>query len=49
MYGLVNRLWWKVSWEHWIWKKKEEYLSDDAKNKNMLIKDKRDPNNIFWF
>jgi len=49
MYELVNRLWWKVSWEHWIGKKKEEYLLDEIITKNKLSKDKRDPNNIFWF
>lgn len=49
MYNMVNDLWWKVSWEHWIWKKKMNYLSEDIISKKEQIKIKRDPNNIFWY
>ena len=49
MYKLVQELWWNVSGEHWIGKKKQKYLSDEEKNQIKIIKEKRDPNNMFWF
>lgn len=49
MYQLVQKLWWNVSGEHWIWRKKQKYLSDEEKNDIKNIKGKWDPNNIFWF
>ena len=49
MYKMVQKLWWNVSWEHWIWKKKIEYLTKEILEQKKLIKDKRDPNNVFWF
>lgn len=49
MYKLVQELWWNVSGEHGIGKKKQKYLSDEEKNQIKDIKQKRDPNNIFWF
>lgn len=49
MYKLVQKLWWSVSGEHWIWKKKQKYLSDEEKKHINSIKEKWDSNNIFWF
>lgn len=49
MYEMVKKFWWKISWEHWIWKKKISYLSEDTIKENEIIKSKRDPNNIFWY
>ena len=49
MYKLVQELWWSVSGEHWIGKKKQKYLSDEEKNQIKVIKEKRDSNDIFWF
>lgn len=47
MYSLVQKLWWKVSWEHGIWIKKKKYLDPQQKSKFQNLKDKYDPNNIF--
>lgn len=49
MYKFVQELWWSVSGEHGIWKKKQKYLSDGEKNDIKMIKAKRDSNNIFGF
>ena len=49
MYKLVQKLWWSVSGEHGIWKKKQKYLSDEEKNDIKKIKEKRDSNDIFGF
>ena len=49
MYELVQKLWWSVSWEHWIGKKKWNYLSEQDKKHFMEIKLKRDPTNRFWY
>ena len=49
MYKMVQELWWSVSWEHGIWKKKQRYLSDEEKDQIKSIKEKWDSNNIFWF
>jgi len=49
MYTLVQELWWNVSWEHWIWKKKQKYLSEQEKNQIKSIKEKWDSNDVFWF
>ena len=49
MYKFVQELWWNVSGEHWIWKKKQKYLSDEEKNDIKVLKEKCDPNNIFGF
>jgi len=49
MYKLVQELWWSVSGEHGIGKKKQKYLSDEEKNQIKAIKAKRDSNDIFWF
>ena len=49
MYKLVQELWWNVSGEHGIWKKKQKYLSDEEKNDIKVLKEKWDPNNIFGF
>lgn len=47
MYKLVQKLWWKVSGEHWIWIKKKKYLSEEEKAKFKKRKTNYDPNNIF--
>ena len=49
MYKLVQNLWWSVSGEQGIWKKKQKYLSDEEKNDIKKIKEKRDSNDIFGF
>jgi FAD/FMN-containing dehydrogenase len=49
MYALVQKLWWSVSWEHWIGKKKWNYLPEQDKKHFMEIKLKRDPTNRFWY
>ena len=49
MYKLVQELWWSVSGEHGIWKKKQKYLSSEEKNNIKSIKERWDPNNIFGF
>ena len=49
MYKFVQGLWWSVSGEHGIWKKKQKYLSDEEKNDIKNVKKKRDSNDIFWF
>ena len=49
MYKFVQGLWWSVSGEHGIWKKKQKYLSDEEKNDIKNVKKKRDSNNIFGF
>ena len=49
MYKLVQKLWWNVSGEHGIGRKKQKYLSDEEKNQIKKIKEKRDSNDIFWF
>jgi FAD/FMN-containing dehydrogenase len=49
MYELVQRLWWEVSWEHWIGRKKQSYVSDKYINENKNLKEKRDSNNVFWY
>lgn len=49
MYKLVQELWWSVSWEHGIGKKKQKYLSDEEKNQIKVVKEKWDSNDIFWF
>jgi FAD/FMN-containing dehydrogenase len=49
MYILVQELWWNVSWEHWIWKKKQKYLSEQEKNQIKSIKEKWDSNDVFGF
>ena len=49
MYKFVQGLWWSVSGEHWIWKKKQKYLTDEEKNDIKNVKKKRDSNDIFWF
>jgi len=49
MYKFVQELGWNVSGEHWIWKKKQKYLSDEEKNDIKNIKEKRDSNNVFGF
>ena len=49
MYKFVQELWWNVSGEHGIGKKKQKYLSDEEKNEIKVIKEKRDSNDIFWF
>ena len=49
MYKLVQGLWWSVSGEHGIGKKKQKYLSDEEKNQIKVIKEKWDSNDIFWF
>ena len=49
MYKFVQELWWNVSWEHWIGKKKQKYLSDEEKNQIKSIKEKWDSNDVFWF
>ena len=49
MYVMVQKFWWKISWEHWIGKKKQEYLSNDQINSIHALKEKWDFNNIFWF
>jgi len=49
MYTLVQELWWNVSWEHWIWKKKQKYLSKQEKNQIKSIKEKWDSNDVFGF
>jgi len=49
MYKLVQELWWNVSGEHGIGKKKQKYLSDEEKNQIKTIKGKRNSNDIFWF
>jgi FAD/FMN-containing dehydrogenase len=49
MYALVQKLWWSVSWEHWIGKKKWNYLSEQDKKHFMEIKLKRDQTNRFWY
>lgn len=49
MYKFVQELWWNVSGEHWIGKKKQKYLSDEDKNQIKSIKEKWDSNDIFWF
>ena len=49
MYKFVQELWWSVSGEHGIWKKKQKYLSDEEKNDIKKVKEKRDSNDIFGF
>ena len=49
MYKFVQELWWNVSWEHGIGKKKQKYLSDEEKNQIKSIKEKWDSNDVFWF
>ena len=49
MYKLVQELWWNVSGEHGIGKKKQKYLSDEEKNQTKTVKEKRDSSDIFWF
>ena len=49
MYKLVQELWWNVSGEHWIWKKKQKYLSTENKNDIKIVKEKWDSNNVFGF
>ena len=49
MYKFVQELWWNVSWEHGIGKKKQKYLSDEEKNQIKSIKEKWDSNDIFGF
>ena len=49
MYKLVQKLWWSVSGEHGIGKKKQKYLSNEEKNQIKSIKEKWDSNNVFWF
>ena len=49
MYNLVQKLWWNISWEHGIGKKKQKYLSKKQIDEIKKIKEKWDPNNIFWF
>jgi len=49
MYKLVQELWWSVSGEHGIGKKKQKYLSDEEKNQIKSVKEKWDSNDIFWF
>jgi len=47
MYQLVQKLWWKVSWEHGIGIKKKKYLSEQEKSEFRKLKTNYDPNNIF--
>ena len=49
MYKFVQELWWNVSWEHGIGKKKQKYLSEEEKNQIKSIKEKWDYNDAFWF
>ncbi len=49
MYKFVQELWWNVSWEHGIGKKKQKYLSEEEKNQIKSIKEKRDYSDVFWF
>ena len=49
MYKFVQELWWNVSWEHGIGKKKQKYLSDEEKNQIKSIKEKWDSNDVFGF
>jgi len=49
MYILVQELWWNVSWEHGIGKKKQKYLSDEEKSQIKSIKEKWDSNDVFGF
>ena len=49
MYKFVQGLWWNVSWEHGIGKKKQKYLSDEEKNQIKSIKEKWDSNDVFGF
>ena len=49
MYKFVQELWWNVSWEHGIGKKKQKYLSDEEKNQIKSIKGKWDSNDVFGF
>jgi len=49
MYKFVQELWWNVSWEHGIGKKKQKYLSEEEKNQIKSIKEKWDSNNVFGF
>ena len=49
MYKFVQGLWWSVSGEHGIWKKKQKYLSDEEKNDIKKVKEKRDSNYFFGF
>lgn len=47
MYQLVQKLWWKVSWEHGIGIKKKKYLSEQEKSEFRKLKTNYDTNNIF--
>jgi FAD/FMN-containing dehydrogenase len=49
MYKLVQKLWWEVSWEHWIGRKKQSYVLEEYVNKVKKLKEKRDSNNVFWY
>ena len=49
MYKFVQELWWNVSWEHGIGKKKQKYLSGEEKNQIKSIKGKWDSNDVFGF
>ena len=49
MYKFVQELWWNVSWEHGIGKKKQKYLSNEEKNQIKFIKEKWDSNDVFGF
>ena len=49
MYKFVQELWWNVSWEHGIGKKKQKYLSNEEKNQIKSIKEKWDSNDVFGF
>ena len=49
MYKFIQELWWNVSGEHGIWKKKQKYLSNEEKSDIKNIKEKWDLNNVFGF
>ena len=49
MYKFVQKLWWEVSWEHWIGRKKQSYVSEEYINDTKKLKEKRDNNNVFWY
>ena len=49
MYQLVQKLWGKISGEHGIGKKKQEYLSEEDKSQFQVLKEKWDPCGLFGF
>ena len=49
MYKFVQEVWWSVSGEHGIGKKKQKYLSDEERNQIKSVKEKWDSNDVFWF